>query len=156
MAVNDTKDWYYLTPEGTVYVGDSPPSGSTVLVAPGGPIDDALAERHGIADRLGKPTLPRDGAGNPIVVRAGRAIAADVLPDGDPDRKAVLEAARKEDEVKREEDEAAKAKVAAHDAKAAKAGGGAESKAVHADSPGVEDKALKGPAAEHRPIRKGK
>lgn len=167
MAVNDTQSWYYLTPEGVVYTGDSPPSGSTVLVCPGGTIDDALADRYGIADKLGDaPAVRRDDAGNPVVVRGGRAIAADVLPEDDPRRKAAMEAAEQEDGAKAAKSGEEAAASNADDDDEEDSGdnepgvkveeAAARSKAVRLGDPksGVEDKAVDGPADVKRPRRR--
>jgi hypothetical protein len=181
MATNDTDQWVYVSPTGQALFlapGESPPSGSTVLVCPGGTIDDALAERHGIAGKLGAdPAVRRDGAGNPIVVRGGRAIAADVLPDDDEGARAAMEAAREEDDAKAkraaQEDakaadeaeeadvKAAREVVDAHEAKArAKAKApeakDIESKAIHRTDATVEDKAIRIGDPKAAPPRKAK
>jgi hypothetical protein len=179
MAINNTKDFVYATPTGQVHVGDDPPppDGSTVLVAPGGTIDDALAEKYKIADKLGEASgVRRDDAGNPIVVRSGKAIAADVLPADDPERMEVEEAAGKEDAPaggKKDAARAAKkaapaastdedaddddmdddaADESADDPSGLKVG----RKAVHKTDAGVEDKAVKGPGARKGGPAKGK
>jgi hypothetical protein len=175
MPINDTKDFFYVTPTGEVYTGDDPPSGSTVLVAPGGTISDELAAKYEVTDRLkgdGESPVRRDDAGNPIVVRGGKAYAASVLDEDDPERKAVEQAATKEDEAKAAEgDQAAEAEVKtavegdkadklaeAPDARSAEAevkakadeadeekkpvATGVEAKAIHRDDAGIQDKSI--------------
>jgi hypothetical protein len=156
VAVNHTKDFLYVTPTGQVHAGDDPPSGSTVLVCPGGTIDDHVAEKYGVTKRLGKASgATRDAAGNPIVVRGGRAIAADVLPEDDPDRVAVMEAAHHEDEEHAAAEEAEHEKAEHEEAEHEHVEPVVKPAAAKAIKLGdVEDKAVKPPA--HGRHAKGK
>lgn len=151
--INNTSDFFYVTPVGAVHRGDDPPppDGSTLLVAPGSQIQDDLAKRYGIYDRLlkaGTTKVARDSKGEPLVMRAdGRAMAAHVLPDDDEGKQAAMKAAEQEADDDEDEPEAgAKVKPAA------------QGKAVRLDKEdGVEDKAVAGPKkAPAKPTPKGK
>jgi hypothetical protein len=123
-VINHSESWFYLTKAGDVHEGDDPPDGSTVLAAPGATVDDATVAAHeGLEAKMAgkkgaKDAVHRDGAGNPVVVRGGKAVAADIMPEGDEEAAKVMEAAGKEDEVKAKEDEKA-AREAADEAHAA-------------------------------------
>jgi hypothetical protein len=148
--LNASGKWLHVTPWGSVHEGDDPPSGSTVLVAPGAHLDDVLVKKYDVSDKLAAPkkgakaAVPRSSSGEPLVMRSdGRAIAAGVLGDDDEDKVAAMEAAEQEDE------EEAKRAKAAEDKDADKSGvtvktPAAEPKAVRMGGD-VQDKSVKGP-----------
>lgn len=78
--INASDRWFYLDADGEVVEGDegSPPGASTLLVAPGGSIDEATARVHGIDGRLSSladVTFTNPATEEEYVHVAGRAVA---------------------------------------------------------------------------------
>jgi hypothetical protein len=110
--INNSKDFFYVTPTGQTHRGDDPPppNGSTLLVAPGGAIEDHLAKKYKVdKDLAGEAAVQRDSAGEPIAVHEGRAYAVGVLPAENQARVEAMEAAKAEDEEEDDGKVAAKA-----------------------------------------------
>jgi hypothetical protein len=85
MFVNATDTYFYLDSDGAVLTGgESPPErAATLLLAPGGSIDDADAEMYGIKGQLansGDVKFRHAVTGEAIVHRGGRAYAARSQP----------------------------------------------------------------------------
>lgn len=84
MLINASDTWFYVDTKGHLVEGDeSPPEGAaTLLVAPGGALDDDLAEAHGITDRLSPSssvTMTHGITGEEMFLRGGRAVAGHLL-----------------------------------------------------------------------------
>jgi hypothetical protein len=134
-VINESGKWFMLTRDGRVVEGEANPEAASVLAAPGAIVPDDVAAQYKLADRLkpaGESAPQVDAAGKPVVVKDGRALAADLLPPEDkPDPKdntqGTVEAA-KTDEVTR-----------------GKVGTSAGAKAVTKADAAVEDKAVAGP-----------
>lgn len=147
--INESKHFFYRTPSGGVHKGENPPppDGSTLLVAPGAQIEDALAKRYKIDGQLkagAGESVHRSAAGEPLVFRdGGRAMAAHVLGDDDEEKKAVFEAAGKEDKAAGVDPASRKTDLSRTGLKIE-----AESKAVTPASGGVENKAVDGPKGD--------
>jgi hypothetical protein len=155
--LNASGKWLHVTPWGSVHEGDDPPSGSTVLVAPGAHLDDVLVKKYDVSDKLAAPkkgakaAVPRSSSGEPLVMRSdGRAIAAGVLGDEDEDKVAAMEAAEQEDEEEAKRAKAAEDKEAdksgvtvkatAPEPKAVRLGGDVQDKAVHGPAKAAHEK----------------
>jgi hypothetical protein len=80
--INTTYKSFYRTPVGEVYSGDEPPTGSTLIVAPGGTIDDTFAEKLGVKVLLGgEPEEQKASDGEPLVtLPSGKAVALSAAP----------------------------------------------------------------------------
>jgi hypothetical protein len=168
--ISNLKEFVYRTPTGQAHIGDDPPppDGSTLLVAPGGQIQDDLAKRYGVYEQLagksgkGKAPVARSSTGEPLVTHTegGRAYAANVLDDDDERKKAAMEAARKEDEAKAggekvgaevEEDDGDEGEDEPDDDESGvKVRKEAEAKAIRLGQGGVQDKAVSGPPQSKR------
>jgi hypothetical protein len=80
VLINDTETWYYLDASGGVIEGGrtAPGGAASLLVAAGGTLDEELARKHGLADKLVSAAKyeHRDPVtGEPLVMVGGRAFA---------------------------------------------------------------------------------
>lgn len=79
MLINEGED-LFLGKDGKV--SDSPSEGATLLVAKGGRVDEAVAVRHKIKDRLtpdSEVELKARVTGDPYVLVNGRAVAKSLI-----------------------------------------------------------------------------
>lgn len=90
MLINDSHDvYFYLDAQGNVVEGGrvAPAGAATLLVAPGGNLDDASAKRHGLVGVLkssAEVKLTNPVTGEPIELVDGKAYATRRVPGTPP------------------------------------------------------------------------